>query len=197
MTARRPGVLLALVAAAAVPAGAGELRGYSRTIDGTVLSYHSPYPDITSALITRASDGTMNIIWESEPVPADWKGGPATFLWLAGHATGKGAHRFDLTVDGKPVLSFRTSADASRRNWRETGRDGIALSFETVMVDQFDELFGFMRLEVPASRLRPGHGLRLEVTGEKAGSNDWFMVFRDDLRREVWARSEQAWSGSR
>ena len=192
MTARRPGVLLALVAAAAVPAGAGELRGYSRTIDGTVLSYHSPYPDITSALITRASDGTMNIIWESEPVPADWKGGPATFLWLAGHATGKGAHRFDLTVDGKPVLSFRTSADASRRNWRETGRDGIALSFETVMVDQFDELFGFMRLEVPASRLRPGHGLRLEVTGEKAGSNDWFMVFRDDLRREVWARSEQA-----
>jgi hypothetical protein len=192
MTTSRPGVLLAIVAAAAVPAGAGELRGYGRTIDGAVLSYHSPYPDITSALITRASDGTKNIIWESEPVPADWKGGPATFLWLAGHATGKGAHRFDLTVDGKPVLSFRTSADASRRNWRETGRDGIALSFETVMVDQFDELFGFMRLEVPASRLRPGHALRLEVTGEKAGSNDWFMVFRDDLRREVWARSEQA-----
>jgi len=192
MTTSRPGVLLAIVAAAAVPAGAGELRGYGRTIDGAVLSYHSPYPDITSALITRASDGTMNIIWESEPVPADWKDGPATFLWLAGHATGKGAHRFDLTVDGKPVLSFRTSADASRRNWRETGRDGIALSFETVMVDQFDELFGFMRLEVPASRLRPGHALQLEVTGEKAGSNDWFMVFRDDLRREVWARSEQA-----
>ncbi len=192
MTASRPGVLLALVAAAAVPAGAGELRGYGRTIDGAVLSYHSPYPDITSALITRASDGAMTIAWETEPVPADRKDGPATFLWLAGHATGKGAHRFDLAVDGQPVLSFRTSADASRRSWRETGRDGIALSFETLMVDQFDELFGFMRLEVPASHLRPGHALRLEVTGEKAGSNDWFMVFRDDLRREVWARSEQA-----
>jgi alpha-mannosidase len=192
MTASRPGVLLALVAAAAVPAGAGELRGYGRTIDGAVLTYHSPYPDITSALITRATDGTMTVVWETEAVPADWKGGPATFLWLAGHATGKGAHRFDLKVDGKPVLSFRTSADASRRNWRETGRDGLALSFETLMVDQFDELFGFMRLEVPASRLRPGHALRLEVAGEKAGSNDWFMVFRDDLRREVWARSEQA-----
>ncbi len=192
MTAGRPGVLLALVAAAAVPAGAAELRGYGRTIDGAVLSYHSPYPDVTSALITRASDGAMAITWETEPVPAGWKGGPATFIWLAGHATGKGAHRFDLMIDGQPALSFRTSADASRRTWRETGADGISLSFETLMVDQFDELFGFMRLEVPASRLRPGHALRLEVTGEKAGSNDWFMTFRDDLRREVWARSEQA-----
>lgn len=192
MTGGRPGVLLALVAAAAVPAGAAELRGYGRTVDGAVLSYHSPYPDVSSALITRASDGTMAVVWETEPVPADWKGGPATFIWLAGHATGKGAHRFDLAIDGAPVLSFRTSPDSSRRTWRETAPDGTALSFETVMVDQFDELFGFMRLEVPAARLRPGRPLRLSVTGEKAASNDWVMTFRDDLRREVWARSEQA-----
>lgn len=192
MTARRPGVLLALVAAAAVPAGAEWLRGYSRTIDGPVLSYHSPYPDVSSALISRASDGTMTVAWETEAVPADWQGGPATFVWLAGHATGKGAHRFDLAVDGEKALSFRTSADSSRREWLETGAGGFALRFETVMVDQFDELFGFMWLEVPASHLRPGQPLRIEVTGEKAGSNDWFMAFRDDLRRDVWARSEQA-----
>ncbi len=60
------------------------------------------------------------------------------------------------------------------------------------MVDQFDELFGFMWLDVPAALLRPGRPLRLKVAGEKAGSNDWVMTFRDDLRREVWARSEQA-----
>jgi hypothetical protein len=195
MTAGRPGVLLALVAAAAAPAAAGpaaELRGYSRTVEGAVLSYHSPYPDVASALITRATDGAMAIAWETEPIPDAWKDGPATFIWLAGHATGKGAHRFDLTIDGALALSFRTSADATRRTWRETAPDGTALSFETVMVDQFDELFGFMRLEVPAARLRPGRPLRLAVTGEKAGSNDWVMTFRDDLRRDVWARSEQA-----
>jgi hypothetical protein len=189
---RRPGVLLALVAAATVPAGAEGLRGYGRTVAGAAMSYHSPYPDISSALISRASDGAMAVEWETEIVPADWKGGPATFVWLAGLATGKGAHRFDLAVDGRSAVSFRSSADPSRREWREAGAGGLSLSFKTVMVDQFDELFGFMWLEVPAALLRPGRPLNIRVTGEKAGSNDWFMVFCDDLRREVWARSEQA-----
>ena len=189
----RPGALLALVAAATAPAaGADWLRGYGRTLAGAEMIYHSPYPDITSALISRASDGAMAVEWETEALPADWKGGPATFVWLAGHATGKGGHRFDLAVDGKTALSFRTSADASRREWREEGAGGVSLAFKTVMVDQFDELFGFMWLEVPAALLRPGRPLTLRVTGEKAGSNDWFMVFCDDLRRDVWARSEQA-----
>lgn len=192
MTMRRPGVLLALVAAAAAPAGAEALRGYGRTLAGAEMSYHSPYPDITSALISRASDGAMAVEWETEAVPAGWRGGPATFVWLAGHATGKGAHRFDLVVDDRETLSFRTSADPSRREWRETGPGGLSLSFKTVMVDQFDELFGFMWLEVPAALLHPGRPLRLRITGEKAGSNDWVMVFRDDLRRDVWARGEQA-----
>ena len=192
MTVRRPGVLLALVTAATDPAGAEWLRGYGRTLAGAEMSYHSPYPDISSALISRASDGAMAVEWETEAVSADWKDGPATFVWLAGHATGKGGHRFDLAVDGRDTLSFHTSPDSSRRDWREEGPDGILLAFRTVMVDQFDELFGFMWLEVPAARLRPGRPLTIKITGENAGSNDWVMVFRDDLRRDVWARSEQA-----
>lgn len=193
MTVRRPGVLLALVAAATGPAaGADWLRGFGRTVAGAEMTYHSPYPDIQSALIGRASDGAMAVEWQTEPVPGGRRGGPATFVWLAGLATGKGGHRFDLEIDGRPGLSFRTSADSKRREWRETGPGGLALRFETVMVDQFDELFGFMWLEVPAALLRLGRPLALRVTGEKAGSNDWFMIFRDDLRREVWARGEQA-----
>ena len=193
MTASGTRVLLALVtAASAVPAGADWLRGYGRTLSGMTLSYNSPYPDISSALIARASDGTSAIEWETEAVPADRGDRPATFVWLAGLATGKGAHAFEFAVDGKAVLHFRTSADPSRREWRETGTDGVTLSFKAVMVDQFDELFGFMWLDVPAALVRPGHAFRLRITGEKAGSNDWVMAFRDDLRREVWARGEQA-----
>jgi hypothetical protein len=193
MTASGPRVLLALVAAAsAVPAGAEWLRGYGRTVSGMTLAYHSPYPDISTALITRASDGGSAVEWETEAVPAAWGDRPATFVWLAGLATGKGAHRFELSVDGEKILDFMTSADSSRREWRETGSGGIVLSFRTLMVDQFDELFGFMWLDVPAGRLRPGRPLRLRIAGQKAGSNDWVMAFCDDLRRDVWARSEQA-----
>jgi len=184
--------LLAVVTGPTAPTGAQWLRGYGRTLAGAELTYHSPYPDISSALISRASDGAMAVEWETEAVPADWKGGPATFVWLAGHATGKGGHRFDLAVDGRTTLSFRTAPDSSRREWREDGAGGVSLTFKTVMVDQFDELFGFMWLEVPAALLRPGRPLTLRVAGEKAGSNDWFMAFRDDLRRDVWARGEQA-----
>jgi alpha-mannosidase len=189
---RLGGTRLALVSQASAPTGTGWLRGYGRTIAGTELSYHSPYPDVSSALISRASDGSMAMEWETEPVPLDWKGDRATFVWLAGHATCKGGHRFDLALDGRRVLSFHTSPDASRREWRQTGAEGVALSFRTVMIDQFDELFGFMWLEVPASLLRTGRPAMIRVTGEAAGSNDWVMVFRDNLRRDVWARGEQA-----
>ncbi|HPW17929.1 MAG TPA: hypothetical protein PLP83_06065 [Candidatus Aminicenantes bacterium] len=190
MTSPGPRVRLAPVSAAT--AGAEGLRGYGRTVSGMTLDYHSPYPDISTALIARASDGTPAIEWETEAVPADWGDRPATFVWLAGLATGKGAHRFELAIDGATALDFRTSADSSRREWRETGPGRAVLSFKTVMVDQFDELFGFMWLEVPAARLHPGRPLRIGISGEKAGSNDWVMAFCDDLRREAWARSEQA-----
>ena len=192
MTASGPRVLLALFAAAAAPPGPEWLRGYRATVAGVTMSYHSPYPDISSALLVRATDGTMSAEWETEPVPAGWAGRPATFVWLAGLATGKGAHRFDLAVDGKPALSFRTSADSKREEWRETGAGGVLLSFKTLMVDPFGEHFGLMWLEVPPALLSPGRPLRIKVTGEKGGSNDWFMAFRDDLRRDVWAQSEQA-----
>jgi alpha-mannosidase len=203
MRARRPAAVPALVAILLLCAtcsdrspSAGDepewLSGYAKTLSGVTMTYHSPYPDITATLIVRASDGTRPMEWETEPVPAGASGRTTTFLWLAGLATGKGAHRFDLAIDDEPVLGFRTSTDSSRRRWRETGADGVSLSFETAMVDQFDELFGFMRLEVPPSLLHPGRPVRLKISGENAASDDWVMVFRDDLRRDVSAHGEQA-----
>ena len=199
MTARGPRLQTALIvffapallAFSAAGKGAEWLRGYQKTISGTTLAYHSPYPDISSALLVRATDGTMAVEWETEPVPAGWGSRPATFIWMAGLATGKGAHRFDLTVDGKAAVTFTTSEDSSRKEWRVDGADGISLSFETAMIDQFDELFGFMRLDVPASLLQPGRPLRLKITSEAGRSNDWVMVFRDDLRSDVSATSDQ------
>ena len=168
------------------------LKGYARTISGETIGYHSPYPDATVALIVRATDGTMAAEWESEPVPSDFDAPFATFVWMCGLATGKGAHRFDLAVDGKAAFSFRTGKDASLRSWTVQGPEDAELSFRATMVDQFDELFGFMLLKLPKSFLRPSYPVRMRVIGENGGSRDWHMVFQYDLRPFAKASGEQA-----
>jgi len=168
------------------------LKGYAKTIAGETIGYHSPYPEATSALLVRAADGTMAVEWETEPLPADFNQPFATFIWMAGLATQKGAHRFFVSVDGKPLLTFRTGKDATEKTWEMTGKGGSALSFKTTLVDQFQELFGFMFLKLPRSMLTPGRPVRLKVVGEKGGSRDWFMVFQYDLRPFVRANGEPA-----
>ena len=168
------------------------LKGWAATISGETLGYHSPYPDATTALLSRATDGKMAVEWETQAVPPDFNAPAATFVWMSGLATQKGAHRFALSLDGKPFLDFRTGKDASQREWRIDGPAGSSLAFKTTLVDQFQELFGFMFLTVPRSMLTPGKPLRLKVVGEKAGSNDWFMVFPYDLEPSIKANGEPA-----
>jgi alpha-mannosidase len=167
------------------------LRGYRRTLAGETISYHSPYPDSNSALLVRATDGKMAIEWETEPVPETFRKSGATFIWMSGMATGKGAHRFDLEINGSRALTFATPQDSSRRAWTVKGTNGVSMSFETALVDPFNELFGFVLLTVPPALLRPGEPLRLKVTGESGGSPDWFMVFEDDLKPGIAVKSEQ------
>jgi len=168
------------------------LKGYAKTVSGETIGYHSPYPEATSALLVRATDGAMAVEWETEPLPADFNQPSATFIWMSGLATQKGAHRFLLSVNGTPLLSFRTGKDATEKTWEISAKDGSSLSFKTTLVDQFQELFGFMFLKLPRSMLTPGRPVRLKVVGEKGGSPDWFMVFQYDLRPFVRANGEPA-----
>ncbi len=169
----------------------GWLRGYAKTISGDTLLYHSPYPEAKTALLVRATDGKMAIAWETEPAPEKPVIGQATFVWMAGIAAGKGAHRFDLEIDGSRALSFRTAPASSLRTWTVKGTDGSSLTFETAMVDQFGELFGFMYLTVPAKLLRPGRPMGLVITGENGNSPDWVMVFQDGLKAYTRAKADQ------
>jgi len=168
------------------------LKGYAKTVSGETIGYHSPYPQATSALLVRATDGAMAVEWETEPLPADFNQPSATFIWMSGLATQKGAHRFLLSANGTPLLSFRTGKDATEKTWEIAGKDGSSLSFKTTLVDQFQELFGFMFLKLPRSMLTPGRPVRLKVVGEKGDSPDWFMVFQYDLRPFVRANGEPA-----
>ena len=168
------------------------LRGYEKTVAGEKLIYHSPFPGLSPALLVRAKEGWREAEWETEPVPAGFREAEATFIIMAGLATGKGGHRFTLRVDGEPAASFKTGRDSSSRMWSVAGERGVALSFQTAFVDQFDELFGFLFLRVPRSLLKPGRPLRLALAGEAAGSDDWVMVFERPLATSFTAQGEPA-----
>jgi hypothetical protein len=141
------GLFMTLLSALTIQGSPAEktwLKGYRKTVAGETIGYHSPYPDATSALLVRATDGTMSIEWETEPVPADFKEPFATFIWMAGLASQKGAHKFFLTVNGEPLFTFNAAKDSSEKSWEFPGKEEASLSFEATLVDQFQELFGFM-----------------------------------------------------
>jgi hypothetical protein len=187
------GFMIALAGAGArggLPADDPWLRGYQRSLSGETISYHSPYPDTTQALLTRATDGRMAIEWETEPVPADFDQSFATFVWMFG--MGHAGHAVSLLVDGAPLLTFHTRGGPALGTWEVPGADGASLRFRATMADQFDELFGFAWLTLPRSRVNPGQTVRLRAVGENAGSPDWFMVFEDSLAPSVTVAAEEA-----
>ena len=154
---------------------AGWLQGYARTISATqVIAYPWAYPGQASTLLVRTVDGTWRVEWEGQaapPGPADER---VVYLWHGGLASGYGAHQFSLTVNGLPCATFRSGRDATDRSWTRDGENGCTLSFQTIRVGTFNELFGLMMLTVPR-RVVGAAAPRFAVAGEAAGSQDYYL----------------------
>lgn len=172
-----------------MPPAPPPLPGWARTLAGQRLDYHSSYPDVRRALVCRAMGEPLAIAWQTAPAPVDGGDRAVVFRWLAGLATGKGAHRFTLTVGGRATVAFRTDG---ARSWSVAAARGLRLDFATAMVDRFGELFGHMDLTVPRALVRPGEGLDLRLAGEDARSQDWCLVFEHTLADWVRAEAEGA-----
>ncbi len=156
----------------------------------SVIIHHIPLAKV--ALITRAGDGKKGIEWETQPVPNKVTEPFGTFVWLAGVGSGKGAHRFELSVDGAPWFSFTSAKDASMKEWRVAGKNGAVLSFKTDMVDGYGDFFGNMVMKLPVSALVPGKPATIRIVGENAGSPDWIMVFEYALKPKIMTGNEFA-----
>ncbi len=161
------------------------VNGYERSLSGDTIRYHSPYPNARSALLIRTEDGRKSIEWETEPVPIEAAGQRVSFVWLAGIDAGEDRHRFDLFVNEQPVLRFRGPRPPDE-NFRVTGPTGARLSFRATHTDRYDDLFGFMFLTLPTG-LAAGERLKLRVTGEAAGTQDWYMTFQHPLQQRLTA----------
>ena len=172
------------------------LNGYRSSIGGQTIEYHSSDPDVDSALIVRGETIAHSISWTTDPVPES-SDEFFRFVWLAGiecagFTDDKDSHAFDLSIDGKPWLTFKNAKDATAKNWKVTGRDGGELSFTTVVTDGVGDLFGYMTLKVPGKTVHAGKSITLEVRGDNSGSADWFMTFQHPFAFSPQVRAEPA-----
>ena len=157
------------------------LSGYLADVSGATMAYHSPDPEAETALIARARRDMQSVTWLTDTVPAATAADTVAFVWLAGIAGSKGLHDFAFAADGRPLLTFTSIRDSTARDWSVAGTDGARLSFRSTLVDQFQDVFGYMTLRLPRRLVRPGASLSLTVTGADAESNDWYMTFRHRL----------------
>lgn len=87
------------------------VAGYAKEISGETLNYYSAYPDYaTTSLLTRTTNGTKAIEWETAPVPVSSKGQYVYFSWVAAHSSGTsgGVRNFDLFINDEKLLTFTT-----------------------------------------------------------------------------------------
>ncbi len=158
------------------------LQGYAATVSGGTIDYHSPHPDVTSALLVRSLDTRDFIEWESAPVPENFSGDAATFVWIFGMDVDADPHTYDLSVNGKKWFLFANPRVNTTREWTVDGANGARLHFRVTMIDRHGDMFGYMALRVPAPELKPGQPLRIRVAGESAGSRVWYMTFQSGVR---------------
>jgi hypothetical protein len=176
--------------------GAAYINGYRKTLDGQVLPYHSSHPDADSALLVRANREAPSISWETDPLPETTRDEFYELVWLAGLERegwpGKEVHKFDFYVNGERWFTFQNLKDENANNWRASGKQGAELSFQAATVDRVGDLFGYMRLRVPRSEVKPGAPLTLRVTGQDADSVDWYMTLQYAFRFTPSLRAEPA-----
>lgn len=152
------------------------VEGYQEPLAGQSMDYHSSLPDVNQALICRATDGTMAVSWQTAPLVRSGQD-LVSFIWLAGLGANLGERQFDLFINGQKWVSFTTR---QQTQWTVTGRSESRLQFIATKKDRNGDLFGYMILTVPGREFAGKNPLNLKVVGTNAGSNAWYMTFKND-----------------
>jgi alpha-mannosidase len=150
-------------------------EGYAETVVGSTLMYGSFRPDPQRAMITRATTGAMGITWKTSPVPRALPGNEIRFVVMTGmYGQKPSGFTFHVSINDVPRFDFVTSP---LQNWEATGKDGGKLQFLGAVKDKYGDIFGCLRITLPASWVQPGEQTRITIVGEKKNHSAWFMVF--------------------
>ncbi len=169
----------------------GWFEGFSKNRGENEFTYHSLRDDVKDGLLTRATDGDMFIEWETASVSKNWKNKNADFLWITAMASRRCNEIFFMSVNGEQKFMFTNS----KNDWEVKSEDGGKLSFRVFELDRHKDSHGYMTLHAPAQWITPGEPLTLRITGDNAGSNCWFIVYRasDALNHLHQTATHETW----
>jgi alpha-mannosidase len=171
----------------------GFLKGYSKTITGDNFSYHSPQPNVSSALLIRSLEKNLYVEWETEPVPLDFKAKEARFIFLSAiDVNSENPHSWDVYINDKKEFTISSPANDKKKQYSWIGPDGYILDFNVTLTDQHGDQHGYMTLLAPEGKFEKGKSLKIKIVGESANSQTWFMVFKYGMDPGLELIEEQA-----
>jgi len=159
--------------------------GYAEEISGKRFTYHSPFPDVSAALIMRGRADFEPIRWLTEVVPASYKEDFVSFIWIYSMDTDPEPVPFILSVDGKEWFRFSSPLRSEIGTWSIEGKEGAELKFNVTMLDKFEDEMGFAILKLPTEAIKPGRAATLEIATEPVDDNSWFMTYKKGVAEQV------------
>jgi alpha-mannosidase len=168
------------------------LQGYRKSLQGGIIDYHSPQPDVTKALLVRSLNAEDFIEWETEPVPSEYQGEFVNFIWIFGMDADANPHSYDLFIDGEKYFHFSNPETSNCPEWTIKGPNQAELHFRVTLIDRHDDVFGYASLRIPTASVKPGKPLTLRVVGETAESRVWYMTFQSPVQEGVEIAVQQA-----
>jgi len=159
--------------------------GYAQEISGKRFTYHSPFPDVSAALIMRGRADFEPIRWLTEVVPASYKEDFVSFIWVYSMDTDPEPVPFILRVNGKEWFRFSSPLKSEIGTWSVEGKEGAELKFDVTMLDKFEDEMGFAILKLPTKAIKPGKAAILEIAAEPVEDNSWFMTYKTGVSEQV------------
>ena len=167
-------------------------EGFQRNTGKNEFSYQSLRDDVTESMLTRSTDGTLAIEWETSPVTQSIKAG-AGFIWLAAVDHTTEGKKFSVYINDILRFTFISSGNPEREF---AGEDGGKMGFTGISTDQHGDFHGYMWTWLPESWLIAGKPQSIKIVGEAAGSNSWIIVFqaKDALAYLLNSAKYSTWS---
>lgn len=171
----------------------GYLMGYYKTIRGDNFNYHSPQPNVSSSFLIRSMEKNLFVEWETEPVPVDFKGKEARFIFLAAiDVNPENPHSWEIYINDVKEFTINTPANNKDKKHFWSVPSGYILNFDVTTTDQFGDQHGYMTMIAPEGKFERGKPLRLKVVGESANSQTWFIIFKYAMAPDLNLVEEQA-----